>query len=58
MRFWDVKTGKELLHHNEAPGEVYDVQISADGRSLLTNGAWSKAARLYRVPPDFWPVKN
>jgi len=54
--FWDARKGKEVFRHNEDLGEIYDIELSPDGRYLLSNGGFSKAARLYRLPRSFWPV--
>jgi WD40 repeat protein len=59
VRFWDSKTGREVLRHNEGLSEIYSVQISRDGRRLLRSGGLSSnAARLYRLPPELWPANE
>jgi hypothetical protein len=58
VRFWDLKTGREVLRHQENLGEIYSIALSRDGRFLLTNGGYSKAARLYRLPQGLWPVEK
>jgi WD40 repeat protein len=58
VHFWDDHTGKEVLRYHEDLGEIYGLSISPDGRWLLTNGGYSKAACLYRLPKSLWPVKS
>jgi WD40 repeat protein len=56
VRFWDLKTGREVLREYEKGlGEIFSVELSRDGRYLLSNGGYSKAARLYRLPKALWP---
>ena len=51
-----LKTGREVLREYEKNlGEIYSLELSRDGRYLLTNGGWSNAARLYRLPKALWP---
>jgi WD40 repeat protein len=58
VRFWDLKTGKEVLRHQDL-GEIYALQLSRDGRTLLTTGGRKvNGARLYRLPQAFWPMKQ
>ncbi len=57
VRFWDGKTGREVLRQEEGQGEIYSIQLSRDGRRLLSSGGMnSNAARLYRLPQGLWPA--
>jgi WD40 repeat protein len=56
-RLWNSETGRELHTLKAHLDTVSSVAFSPDGKHVLT-GCADGTARLWPLPPQFWPQKQ